>query len=81
MSKLENVQGFEPSLLKRLGEENEVSSINYVGFFFFSKFHGNTTASFFPSRFSGDTKIKQKQLGHSALTVFHHGAPETQTVI
>jgi len=39
-----------------------------------------TLLQVFPSRFSGDKKIKQMQLGHSALTVFHHTAPKTQTV-
>lgn len=39
-----------------------------------------TPLQVFPSRFSGDKKIKQMQLGHSALPVFHHEAPKTQTV-
>lgn len=47
---------------------------------FFSLNFMETTLQVFPSRFSGDKKIKQMQLGHSALAVFHHEAPKTQTV-
>lgn len=39
-----------------------------------------TPLQVFPSCFSGDKKIKQMQLGHSALAVFHCEAPKTQTV-
>ena len=47
---------------------------------FFSPNFMETPLQVFPSRFSGDKKIKQMQLGHSALTVSHHEAPKTQTV-
>lgn len=49
-------------------------------FFFFPLNFVETPLQVFPSCFSGDKKIKQMQLGHSAPAVFHHQALKTQAV-
>lgn len=52
----------------------------WVVFFFFPLNFVETPLQVFPSCFSGDKKIKQMQLGHSAPAVFHHQALKTQAV-